>query len=520
VSAVSPRILALDQGTQSARALVFDTEGHLIAKAKVPVEAYFSRHPGWAEQDADHFWDAITRACRELWAQSDVTPRDIQAVTLTTQRGTIVPVDDRGRPLRPAISWLDQRRAERLPTLPRPWRFLFRLPGLTGAVQQFRQQAESNWLREHEPDLWRRTRKLLLLSGYLTWRLTGLWTDSTGCQVGYLPFDFKRHAWARAGDWRWPALGLEPEMLPELVAPGERLGQITPEAAEATGIPEGLPVVAAAADKACEVLGSGALTADTACLSFGTTATANLPTRDYFEAIPLLPAYPAAVPGLWCSEVQIFRGFWMVEWFRRELGAEERRMAEERGVEPETVFDEFAERVPPGSMGLTLQPYWSPGARDPGPEAKGAIIGFGELHGRAHIYRAILEGLVYALREGCERIERRGGVRIERLRASGGGSQSDAALRITADVFRLPVERPHTYETSGLGAAMTAAVGLGLQPDHATAVARMTGIGERFEPDPERHRLYERLYRSVYQRMYPRLRPLYRAIREITGYPP
>jgi sugar (pentulose or hexulose) kinase len=155
----------------------------------------------------------------------------------------------------------------------------------------------------------------------------------------------------------------------------------------------------------------------------------------------------------------------------------------------------------------------------PGPEAKGAIIGFGEVHTRAHLYRAILEGLAYALREGKERIERRGGTRIERLRVSGGGSQSDAALQITADIFNLPTERPHLYETSGLGAAIIAAVGLGLHPDYATAVREMTRVGQTFQPDPTHAATYDRLYRRVYCRMYERLRPLYQDIREITGYP-
>jgi hypothetical protein len=136
--------------------------------------------------------------------------------------------------------------------------------------------------------------------------------------------------------------------------------------------------------------------------------------------------------------------------------------------------------VPPGSLGLMLQPFWNPGIKVPGPEAKGAVIGFGEVHTRAHLYRAILEGLAYALREGKERIERRGGTRIERVRVSGGGSQSDAAMQITANVFNLPTERPHLFETSGLGAAIVAAVGLGLHPDFATAVREMTRVGRVF----------------------------------------
>jgi sugar (pentulose or hexulose) kinase len=170
-------------------------------------------------------------------------------------------------------------------------------------------------------------------------------------------------------------------------------------------------------------------------------------------------------------------------------------------------------------MGLTLQPYWSPGLKVPGPEAKGAIIGFGNVHTRAHIYRAILEGLAYALREGKERTERRSRIPITELRVAGGGSQSDAALQITADIFGLPTARPHTYEASGLGAAIDAAAGLGLHPDFDTAVREMTRLGDTFEPDPRNREIYDGLYHRVYKQMYSRLKPLYEEIRDITGYP-
>jgi ribulose kinase len=136
-------------------------------------------------------------------------------------------------------------------------------------------------------------------------------------------------------------------------------------------------------------------------------------------------------------------------------------------------------------MGLTLQPYWSPGIREPGVEAKGAMIGFGDVHTRAHIYRAILEGLAYALRQGMEKIEKRSKVSIKRLRVAGGGSQSDAAMQLTADIFGLPAERPHVYEASGLGAAICCAVGLGLHADFPTAIAAMTRVGAVFMPRPE-----------------------------------
>jgi sugar (pentulose or hexulose) kinase len=297
------------------------------------------------------------------------------------------------------------------------------------------------------------------------------------------------------------------------------LGEITRAAAEATGIPAGLPLIAAAADKACEVIGAGCLEPHIGCLSYGTTATINTTHRKYVEVIPLIPPYPAAVPNAYSLEVQIYRGYWMVNWFKQEFGIREQVIAEEKGMEPEALFDELVNQVPPGSMGLILQPYWSPGIKVPGPEAKGAVIGFGDVHTRAHIYRAILEGLAYALREGKERTERRSKIPITELRVAGGGSQSDAAMQITADIFGLSTARPHVYEASGLGAAIDAAVGLGLHPDFGTAVNEMTRCGDVFEPNPQIHETYDDLYNRVYKRLYERLKPLYEEIREITGYP-
>ena len=209
----------------------------------------------------------------------------------------------------------------------------------------------------------------------------------------------------------------------------------------------------------------------------------------------------------------------MVKWFKEQFGQHEQQEAARQGIAPEVLFDKLVEAIPPGSMGLMLQPYWTPGLKMPGPEAKGAIIGFGDIHTRAHLYRSILEGLAYALREGKERIEKRSGTAITSLRVSGGGSQSRSALQLTADIFGLPTAKPHIYETSGLGAAIDAAVGLGLHPDFKTAVDAMTHIGEVFEPDEKNHVLYDGLYHDVYKKMYRRLKPLYERIREITGYP-
>jgi len=514
---MAENLLSIDAGTQSIRALLFDPRGKLIAKHRVPIEPYYSEAPGLAEQKPQVFWDAVCQACQGLWQQSGVKKESIAAVALTTQRATVINVDDKGEPLRPAIVWLDQRRTEGLPPVSGLWGAAFAVAGASETVAYLQAEGEGNWIRIHQPGIWKKTHKYLLLSGYLTYLLAGRFVDSVGCQVGYIPFDYKSQAWANKKDWKWQALPMDPRILPELIPQGQVLGEITPGAAEATGIPARLPLIAAAADKACEVLGAGALEPNVACLSFGTTATINTTHSKYIEVIPLIPPYPSAVPKLYNFEIQIFRGYWMVSWFKNEFGLREQRLAADKGVEPEVLFDELVRSVPAGSQGLVLQPYWSPGLRFPGPEARGAIIGFGDSHTRAHIYRAILEGLAYALREGKEKTEKRSGVRVTDLRIAGGGSQSDAAMQLTADIFGTPTARPHVYEASGLGAAIDAAVGAKVHSDFKSAVNAMTHLGEVFEPHPETHAIYERLYNEIYLKMYKHLQPFYRVIREISA---
>ncbi len=503
-------VLALDVGTQSVRALVYARDGRLCARAQTLIEPYVSPEPGWAEQDADVYWQAIGTACADLWAEGAVAPGQIAGVALTTQRATIVFVDADGRPLYPAITWLDARRAADVPRIRRPWRMLFAALGLGSFVTRFQRSAPANWLAAHRPELHAKTRHMLLLSGYIAYRLTGRFVDSTSAQVGYLPFDYKRQAWAKKNDWKWQALAITRAQLPELVAPGAPLGELTQASSAHLGLEKGITVFSAGADKACEVLGAGATTADTACVSLGTTATINTCRTRYREVTRFVPPYPAAMPGAYTDEVQIYRGFWLVSWFKQEFALREVEAAARENRATEAVLDELIAPIAPGADGLVVLPTWSPGVRVPGPEARGAIIGFRDVHTRAHLYRAILEGLAFGLRDGRERIERRTRTPITTLRVAGGGSQSDQAMQILADVFNLPAERSHTFETSGLGAAINAAVGLGWYADHAAAA--MTAAGQRFMPRPDAVAMYDGLYRSVYSKLYRKLAPLYREI--------
>ena len=325
-------------------------------------------------------------------------------MSVTTQRSVTVCLDENRKPLRPAVSWLDQRRTSQYPALPLWLEAGLRAAGQRRAIHYFQSRAECNWLAADDAALWARTRHFLFLSGYFHLRLTGELRDAVASQVGYVPFDAKRQQWAGTARSHMEALLCETRGAAG-IGPSRPIDwPITAEAASDTGIPEGLPVYASGADKACEVLAAGAWTPELAVLSYGTTATINTCNNRYVEPIPFLPPYPAAAPGRYNSEIMVQRGYWMVNWFKEQFAAHEVIEAEKQGIAPEVLFEKMLESTPPGNMGLILQPFWNPGVRIPGPEAKGAMIGFGDVHNRAHMYRAIVEGIAYALREAAARL--------------------------------------------------------------------------------------------------------------------
>lgn len=513
-------IIAIDAGTQSIRATAVDLNGNIVDYVKTSIESYLLPKPGWMEQDPEYYWNKLCLTCQKLMQNLSFHKEAIKGITLTTKRLTFINVDKNGNPLRPAIVWLDQRKAELEKWPSAPLRLALSVLGIRESIFHAVCDSEANWLRQNQPDIWKKTHKFLLLSGFYTYRLTGNFIDSIGNTVGYFPFNYKKHQWADSRDIKWKMFPIERSKLYDLVKPSEILGHITKKAAEQTGLPAGLPMIAAAADKACEALGSGCLTPETACISYGTTATIGATTSKYVEIVPFFPSYPAAIPDTYNTEIMVVRGYWMASWFKREFGALEAGLAKKKRIAAEALFDELAAQVPAGSMGLMLQPFWSPGIiKIPGPEAKGAILGFGDVHAKGHIYRAILEGLAYALKEGMIRTQKKTGVKFEKLRIAGGGSQSVLTAQITADIFNMPAERPHTFEASTLGAAIDAAVGLGFYQDFRSAVKAMTRIRDCFEPIAANRDLYEKLFDKVYMKMYKRLKPMYKDILEITGYP-
>jgi len=341
--------------------------------------------------------------------------------------------------------------------------------------------------------------------------------------VGLFPVDLKGLQWH---PWKvvYDVFGVERDKLPPLVSPTEIAGRVSEGGARRFGVPQGLPIIIGAGDKQSELLGAGVVGPDIAEISYGTAAVIEMfsskyvtdPKMDFFT-------WGAAIPKHYTLEGFIGRGYWMVSWFRKEFAKHVEEEAGKLGVSvdtlksPEELLDMEMAKIPAGSMGLILQPFWHPVENDP--PSKGAIIGFSGEHTRAHVYRAIIEGIAYELRRLGEKMQKRSHNRIKELRVGGGGSKSDEVMQITADIFNVPACRMHTSNLAALGAAMDAAVSQNVYSNFAEAAANMVRVKKTFTPLQENVAVYDRLFNEVYKKLYPALKPLHYKTAEITGYP-
>jgi len=303
------------------------------------------------------------------------------------------------------------------------------------------------------------------------------------------------------------------EKLCDIVPSGTVVGRVTNEASKLSGIPAGLPLVATGADKACETIRPSVIREDQAAISFGSAASVEFVSKKYFEPSPFLPSYPAIPRGMFNGEVQIYCGYWMLTWFKKNFAQPECKEAERLGCAAEALLDRHLCEVPAGCNGLMLLPYWCPGLENP--DARGALVGFREVHGKYHVYRAIIEGVNFGLMEGLRRMEKRSGQKIREIFAGGGGSRSDEVCQITADMFGLPVKRIHTPESASMGAAMCAFVTMGEFSSYEQAAAGMVRVRDVFMPNAAEHTLYERLFEKVYLKLYKTLRQVHRGLTAI-----
>lgn len=509
----NPLVLTFDVGTQSARAMLVDKNGNIVCqKQKNYEKPYFSPQPGWAEQDAKMYWDTMCQMSRLLKDENEAVWGDIIAVTCTSIRATTICLDKNGQPLRNAVVWLDKRRTENLPPVPLKNRLLFKAAGVFDAVDSIRSNLACNWIIKNQPDIWAKTDKFVLLSTYLNLLFTGNLVDSKANIVGVLPYSNEKGDWLAKNDLIRPLYLLEDDKLFDLVAPGAIIGKITAEAAEKTGIPEGIPYVATGADKACETLALSGADEECAALSFSTIATIEVFSRNYFSAYSVVPPFTAINDG-YLPEIETYRGYWLISWFKNEFAAKEVMEAEALGCSAEDLLNQRLKDIPPGCHGLVMQPTFTPDSNTP--HAKGAIIGLSDVHTRPHLYRAIVEGINYSMIEGLEIIEKKGKRKVKKILVTGGGSRSAEICQITANMFGLPVSRIQTHEACGIGCSMVGFVAMGVYADYAEASKAMVHIKDTFTPDMEEHKIYRQLYSEVYTKIFDNLSGLYKTLNKI-----
>lgn len=510
-------ILVIDIGTQSLRACIYDAQGKaLAASVRVYPKAYESTQSGYAEKEASFYYETMVSALRELSDNYRQFLPDIKSMVVATFRDTAVLLDENNVPLRKMILWLDQRLA-RLPGekhIPFLSKVLFRMVGMWETAKLNTRKTVAMWVKENEPEVWSKVHHYVPLGCYLNYRMTGRLAVSDSDVVGHYPFDFKRKRYLTRKNLKFPIFGIDERMNPTLVPVGEKIGVLTDEFASLAGLPKGITLIASGTDKACEVFGDGCVENTKAAISLGTACTIDIPSDKYIEPQTFLPAYGASYPGGYNDEVQIYRGFWLLKWYAENFASlEEINRAKETDLPLESVMDEKIENIIPGCDGLLVQPYWGPGLKRP--LARGAIVGFRDSQDKYHIYRATIEGIAFALREGLEEMSKRMHCKVKSLVISRGGSRNDVVGQIFADVFNLPVYKTDTTESCSLGAAMSGFLSEGVFSSPKEAVEKMVHYKKVFLPRKEETLMYEQIYREGYLKLFPKLGKIYDKLDEL-----
>lgn len=451
-------IIGLDGGSQSSKVVIFDTHGRIVCEASQSLEPMSTPGPGIAEHPNDDLYDSIVSAASRVMKAFTGNPADIIGVGLCTIRCCRALVRSDGTLAEPVQSWMDRRLSEAY---------------------------------EHSND---DVAYVTTASGYLMARLTGEFTDTAANYIGPWPMDGQTWNWF-SDQGRFDSFKVPHNMLYRLQMPGEIGGYVNAGFAADTGIPQGIPVVHTANDKAAEALGSGLRDEGTGLVSLGTYIAGMILGHDFVAEPKSYFSNFASQPHRYIYEsAGIRRGMWTVSWLRNLLGAEITHAAGKAGVSSEEYLNGLASTVPAGSEGLLCVLDWL--APPNKPYKKGMFIGFDERHGYAHMYRAVLEAIAFTMKTNMDAMLSEREASIETLVLSGGGSKSDLCMQIFADVFNIPVERNVVRDGAGLGAAICVAVACRVYPSFDEASSHMVRRRDRFEPNPANVALYQQL-RSV-----------------------
>ena len=508
----TPLMLSFDVGSQSIRVMLVNMQGEIIDMQQSKFEkAYISIKENYAEQKPNFYFEHCIKAVSKLMSRN--IESNIVGMALGCIRDTTVCLDKQYKPIRNSIVWVDKREVKQNPKIPVFKKIIFSMVKMKAIIYRQYKQSVCNWIAINEPEIWEKTDKYVMLPTYLNYCFTGILKDSVANMIGHIPFNAKKRKWMDKNSITRFIFDVPKEKLCELCEPGDIIGYVTKEISELSGIPEGIPLIATGADKGLEAIGLSVISPNQAALSFGTASVIQVTTKNYVEPAPFVPAYVAPVKGYYNSEIQTYRGYWMVSWFKQEFAPLEVEQAKQQGIKVEKLLDSYLQEVPAGCEGLMLQPYWVSGVTTP--TAKGAIIGFNEVHTKKHIYRAIIEGIAFSLLDGMYQLQKRTGNKITEIFVGGGGSHSDIACQITANIFGVPLKRTQSPEITGVGGAIIGFIGLKYFENEQDAIKSMVHTGTVFMPDEKEHEYYFQLYHGVYKHLFKKLNPLYQNISNI-----
>lgn len=499
-------LIGIDVGTGGSRAVLIDTAGKIVASATVEHKPFVSIQTGWAEQDPRDWWRASAAAIRSAITKGGIPAEDIKAVGLSGQMHGAVLLDVVDEVLRPAIIWCDQRSGEQCENLTAKvgGSRLIELtcnPALTGFTLP-----KLLWVHDHEPETWRRVRSVLLPKDYVRFRLTGDKATDVADASGTLLLNVAARRWS---DEMLDAAEISANVLPRLYESQEVTGSISPAAAEETGLRAGTPVIAGAGDQAAGAVGLGIVRPGMISATIGTSgvvfAATNTPSLDPRGRVH---TFCHAIPGRW-HVMGVTQGAGLsLRWFRDQFGVlstDSTGATDLSGGDPYDRLTAEAARVPPGSDGLLWAPYLM-GERTPhlDPYARAALVGLTASHTRAHVVRAILEGVAFSLKDSFE-ILKELNVPCETIRLGGGGARSELWRQIQADVYGHEVETMAAEEGAAYGVALLAGVAAGAWPSVDAACDEIVRTRDQVIPDPEATELLHRQYQS-YIALYPALR--------------
>lgn len=500
-------MLGIDIGTSGTKTVLANTNGKVVARATA--EYPLSRpQPGWAEQDAEDWFQATCLTIRQVLATSGIDAENIAGVGLSGQMHGSVFLAADGSVIRPPLLWCDVRTAAECRQITQAiGREQLIAATCNPALEGFT-APKVVWLRNHEPANYARLAHLLLPKDYVRYRLTGAMVTDVSDAAGTLLFDVAARRWS---DVVLQALGIDPAILPPVVESPAVCGSISRVAAQLTGLREGTPVVGGGADNTCGAVGAGIVREGRFLSSIGSSGVIVAHTDSVRQdAQARIHTFNHSVPGQWYLMGVMLSAGLSLRWFRDEFARAEQQVAHDTGIDAYDLLSREAAQSPPGSRGVVFLPYLN-GERTPHADAnaRGVFFGLSGAHHRADVVRSIMEGVTFGLRDSVE-IMRAMGLTIKQLRAIGGGAKSPLWRQMQADIFQAEVATLEVDEGPAFGAALLAGVGAGLFSSVQEAADATVKVGEITEPIPGHKARYEDNY-AVFRNLYPALRDSFAA---------